>query len=179
VKRERNLGNLLARALSGEELQMHPDDEEVLVRFEGIVDAYENGWSLEEGDLEFLILMGKEYTLPGREGQLPERPGLNDDDVVRPKKCAAYLVEMGKREYLQLIGGTRLRNKTVDEKLCKLAEHLVKQKWRQAAFDWRDIYGLRPVSEKFGAYVEEQLPDAEQKMRAKARSLARQFGFGR
>ena len=170
MRRERNLGNLLARARSGEELHMHLhlDEREALVRFDCIVDAYENGCALEYGDLEFLIGIASNYTVPGQEGR---PPGWCRDERQWELLLAKALLDVGKEEYRAALGLERVRD---DAKLRAHAVKLLKAHHPQTSIDHRDLHKFKTLpSATVVAYVSERMPEAMARMQTFARSLAR------
>ena len=173
MRRERNLGNLLARARSGEELHMHLhlDEREALVRFDCIVYAYENRCALEDGDLEFLIGIASNYTVPGQEGR---PPGWCRDERQWELSLAKQLLEVGKEEYRAALGLERVRDEQVELKLRTSAVRLLKQHCPQSAIERDDLYRFRRVrSAAVAAHVDEQMPEAKAKMQGYGRALAR------
>src|SRR6516165_1035133 len=136
MKRERNLGKLVALARRGKiEWPSHWEDDARLATFDCIKDAYERGIPLDEDDLEFLIALGDEFTLPAREGRPPGWSKWTEHDPEWVLLCAKHLCEVGMQAYREAKGRQRIRlpekvrpRDNIPEKLRQCAIQLVREK---------------------------------------------------
>jgi hypothetical protein len=185
VKRERNLGKLVALERSGKsEWPPHWEDQERLATFFFIKDAYERGIPLEEGDIEFLILLGDELTLPAREGRPQGWSKWTEHDPEWGLLCAKRLSKVSMQGYREAKGRQRIRlpekvrpRDNIPEKLRQRAIQLVREKCPQFEIDPVELRNFVPrPNAAVIAYVEEHMPGAEAEMQAYARALARSRG---
>jgi hypothetical protein len=181
VKRERNLGRLVARARrSKAELPLHWEDQTTLATFDCIKDAYESGIPLEESDLEFLIALGDACTLPAREGRPPGWSKWTERDPEWGLLCAKHLFEFSMQAYRQAKGRQRIRlpekvrpRDNIPDKLRQRAIQLVREKCPQFEIDPVELRNFIPRPNAVViAYVDEHMPEAKAKMQDYARALA-------
>jgi hypothetical protein len=171
MKRGGKFGELLERAKRGERLHL-PYENAEFAALEDVHHALTNERPLDDLHRDFLLTVVEEHMLHGCEGALES---WHDDERQRDLLCAKHWLDVGKQAY----GGQRLRDEAVALKLRRYAVHLLKHYRPKTSINHLDLHGFKKVpSADLIDYAREYMPQAEAKMQASARTLARSRGRG-